>query len=261
MQISQIYQELITSYKNSQKRVFDSEFFFFRIYRPLSFPITAVFIRLGITANIVTTIGAVALIASMVLLASGALIEGALLYLAAYILDFVDGNIARYTRKPSYFGIMIDGLVDTLTFLLFLALAFGNAYHGSPLGSISTELFLGFACSFGFLFRAYYQIRSSFVLTKNIGSPNVSIPKKSQETTVLVSGLTLNKPNAFLRRGKWFYFALISSMPLSLVLAVWTQTVTIYLAVCFCLFVVATILEVIYGLFRIYNADKRSGLN
>lgn len=261
MQIYEIYQELVTSYKHSQKRIFDSDFFFFRIYRPLSFPITAVFIRLGITANAVTAIGAVALIASMGLLASGALIEGALLYLLAYILDFVDGNIARYTKKPSYFGIMIDGLVDALTFLLFLALAFGNANYGFPLVGISTELFLGFACSFGFLFRAYYQIRSAFVLAKNIGTSSISISQNSQEATVGVSGLTLNKPHSFLRCGKWFYFALISSMPLSLVLAVLTQTVTIYLVGCFLLFVVATILEVIYGLFRIYTADKRSGLN
>ena len=58
------------------------------------------------------------------------------------LVDFMDGNIAALHGPSNAFRQMIDGLVDSLTFLLFIALMFGKHRSGNPMFGASVELFL-----------------------------------------------------------------------------------------------------------------------
>lgn len=87
--------------------------------RPLSFYLTPFFVNRGIGANTVTGIGLVVLIVALtaVLAApveSGLLIVGAVLVNVWYLLDFVDGNVARYTDSDSTFGAFFDWYVGII---------------------------------------------------------------------------------------------------------------------------------------------------
>ncbi|MFC5299817.1 CDP-alcohol phosphatidyltransferase family protein [Azospira restricta] len=250
-----IFREIKRGYYGSRKNVFDAEHYFFRWYRPVSFYPTAVLIKHGVSANAVTGFGAICLLVAFAMLATGQLMLGALLYLFAYLIDFMDGNIARYAGHPTFFGKMIDGLVDSLTFLLFMALALGNARYGNPVFGASVELFLGVATAFGFLFRAYFYVRLTFILSQvpqgNVGSEGEA---SAGQGGVGSPAVTAARP-LFLRYGKKFYFGLISGMPVLLVLAVLLRAVSVYLAVYFALFVLATLFEVVYGLVRVRRKD------
>lgn len=249
--VAEIYRELRANYAGSQKQQFDAEHYFFRFYRPLSFPLTAILIRLGASANAVTAVGCILLLLAAVLLATGQLLSGALLYLLAYVLDFVDGNIARYTGKPSLFGKMIDGLVDSATFLLFIALAMGNVAQGLQLFSPGTELLLGLMTAFGFLFRAYFHIRVAFVLA---GAP---APGQTNEGQSPAQTAPEAAPHpGVLQLGKKIHFGVISGMPVLLLAAVLSKLASLYLVLYFTVFVVLTAFEVSYWLMRIHARDR-----
>lgn len=251
-----IYREIESGYYGSKKNAFDAEHYFFRWYRPVSFFPSAVLIRYGVSANAVTGFGALCLLAAFFFLATGRLLPGALMYLFAYLVDFMDGNIARYTGHPTHFGKMIDGLVDSLTFLLFIALAFGNIGSGNPMFGASVELFLGVTTAFGFLFRSYFYIRLAFVFAKDIGKPLSDGEKVATSRGEIIPGILAGsaKPS-LVRYGKTAYFGMISGMPIFLVLAVLFNVISIYLAVYFMLFVFATLLEVVFGLVRVRRKD------
>ncbi len=244
--VSEIHLALKSGYRGSEKSTFDNENYFFRWYRPVSFLPTAILLRLGVSANTVTAWGAACLLGAFTLLAGGELLAGALLYLLAYLLDFIDGNIARYVGKPTYFGKMIDGLVDSLTFLLFIALAIGNASAGQCLLTPATELFLGVAAGFVFLLRAYFYLRITFILA-SAQTPNAQSADSGAFARQGRSGI--------LQKGKKIYFGIISGMPVLLLIAVLLNAVTIYLVGYFLLFSLATLFEVVYGLRRVWFAD------
>ena len=239
----EVHRELVNAYYGSRKNEFDAEHYFFRWYRPLSFFPSALLIRMGASANAVTGFGAVCLLTAFALLAAGQLLAGALLYLFAYVVDFMDGNIARYAARPTAFGKMIDGLVDSLTFLLFVALGYGNVVAAQNLLAPAAEITLGVVAGFVFLLRSYFYLRVSLVLAP---------PKPPGPATVPPS-----KPqrSRLLQFGKRTYFGIISGMPVLLVLAAALNAVTIYLVVYFLLFSFATLFEVVYGLRRVWLSD------
>lgn len=243
---SVIYSELKAGYYGSKKSVFDAEHFFFRWYRPLSFFPSAVLIKYGVSANVVTAFGALCLLVAFANLALGQLLFGSLLYLFAYVVDFMDGNIARYAGRPTFFGKMIDGSVDSLTFLLFIALGLGNAAAGQSLLTPATELLLGVATGFAFLLRAYFYLRISFILAP-AQTPNARSDDSGAFTRQGRSGV--------LQKGKKIYFGIISGMPVLLLMAVLLNAVSIYLVGYFLLFSLATLFEVAYGLRRVWLAD------
>lgn len=179
-------------------------------------------------------------------LALGQLLVGSLLYLFAYVVDFMDGNIARYAGRPTFFGKMIDGLVDSLTFLLFVALGFGNGAAGQSLLNPPIEIVLGVATGFAFLLRAYFYLRLSFVL---VPTQNAIAQTTSNDT------LISRNRSGILQIGKKIYFGVISGMPVFLLLAVLLDAVSIYLAGYFLLFSLATLFEIAYGLRRVWLTD------
>ena len=92
MTLSQIYAKLLESYQASKKRGLDGEFILYRLYRPLSFPLSAILIKLGCSANQVTIQSLTALLIAAGLFLTGDplyMVFGALSYALAFILDYL----------------------------------------------------------------------------------------------------------------------------------------------------------------------------
>lgn len=121
--------ELRSDYRQHQKFEQDkNELMGFHIVRPLSFYPTAVSMNIGLTANQTTWISLVVLLVGCCLLAVGnylTALTGAALLNIWLVLDFVDGNIARYEKACSRYGEFIDALGAFMTHLSFFAAGVG----------------------------------------------------------------------------------------------------------------------------------------
>lgn len=106
----------------------EGDFLFFLIYRQLSFYVTPVFLRLGVSPTIATLFGGVLAVAMATVAWRGgetAYLGVAALGLCVHLMDGVDGNIARTTGRSSSLGASLDCLVDrTYHCLLFLSMGF-----------------------------------------------------------------------------------------------------------------------------------------
>ena len=96
------------------------------INRPLSQAVSAQLLRLRWVrpghATILTALAALAMLACLLVFPSPAgLAAGAVLFQLASVIDGVDGEIARATRRSSKVGASLDSLVDAFTNCAFLA--------------------------------------------------------------------------------------------------------------------------------------------
>lgn len=135
--------DLRSNYRQHQKSEQDkNELMGFYVLRPLSFYPTAFFMNIGLTANQTTWISLVVLLAGCLFLAAGsyiAAITGAALLNVWLILDFVDGNIARYEKTSSLYGEFIDALGAFLAHLSLFAAGVGFYVSQSSLVLSSLE--------------------------------------------------------------------------------------------------------------------------
>jgi len=103
----------------------------FPLVRFLSEPVTRLLVKTPISANQVTGLSLVVGIAAAWYLRAGdhrSLVIGALLFVACYILDNCDGEIARLKNQCSTFGMHFDTAVDWIVHsLFFAALGIGHA--------------------------------------------------------------------------------------------------------------------------------------
>jgi hypothetical protein len=97
--------------------------------RPLSRLLTPTVLRLGLTPNQVTLASVVVGLGAAALFAVGrpaALVAGAVLLQLSLVLDCVDGDVARYTRRFSPLGAWLDASTDRLKeFACYAGLAWG----------------------------------------------------------------------------------------------------------------------------------------
>lgn len=105
--------------EEKRRNDFQSHLWAHLVVRPLSFYITPFFLNRGISANAVTGLGLVVLLAGLAAIVSavwmpGLLIMGAVLINVWYFFDFVDGNIARFTETSSPFGAFCDWYVGLI---------------------------------------------------------------------------------------------------------------------------------------------------
>lgn len=112
----------------------DDGFYSTFVVRKLSKPLTALALRLGMSPNSITLISfAVGLLAagSFALGDRWALVVGAILLQLSLIIDCVDGEVARATRKFSALGAWLDASTDRVKeYLAYAGLAAGAALHG-----------------------------------------------------------------------------------------------------------------------------------
>lgn len=123
------FKEILASYTKKKR---NRSSIWARVFsRPLSFPITWVFINLGLTANTVSIFSMLeALVACGFIMAGGIYTYiGVVLFVFWHVLDCVDGNIARVKKTSSYAGAFLDAASGYIA-PAFVFLAVGTAaYH------------------------------------------------------------------------------------------------------------------------------------
>lgn len=134
------------------------------VARPLSFPLTYVCANLGMSANFVSILSGIVSLAGCILLAlpyMWSVITGIILINLWIVLDCVDGNVARVTKKFSRMGEFFDATYGYII-CAFDFLAIGVAAYNSPsvlFGEHSVLIVIigALACSFNILPRLVYQ--------------------------------------------------------------------------------------------------------
>lgn len=89
------------------------------VLRPLSFPVTWIFMRLGFSANQVSYLAALVSVLAAIFMGIGKkslVLTGALLFNFFSLLDCVDGNIARVQKQESPYGGFMDALGGYVAF-------------------------------------------------------------------------------------------------------------------------------------------------
>jgi hypothetical protein len=127
--------DLRLDYRSGSKAEEDrNEIWTYYAVRPLSFFVAAWFVRAGITANQVTWLSMVVLVAGCALLGFGshaAAVLGAGLINVWLLLDCADGNIARYHKTFSTYGAFLDSIGGYAAYALVF-LAAGVALSNRP---------------------------------------------------------------------------------------------------------------------------------
>jgi phosphatidylglycerophosphate synthase len=184
--VYKIYKKIVSQYNKSEKKKQDSQYVLFLIYRHLAFPIAALFIYIGISANITTLIGGSLMLISGVLFYNSdsfPMYLGVLFYWIAWILDFTDGVIARYNKTPNYFGKIIDGFVDYLSIFIFIPIAIGNSNSEAVLFLGVNDLFYALVAVMSCHVSHYYSMRVNYFILemqKNGNSSNeIPVTKRS----------------------------------------------------------------------------------
>lgn len=90
-----------------------------RFYRIFSIYITKIFLTLKIRPNIVSVLGFLIGIMGGYLYLNSYFLKGSILFLISLILDFVDGEIARYYKLSSNFGAWLDTINAHLLYPYF----------------------------------------------------------------------------------------------------------------------------------------------
>ncbi len=112
---------------------------FFSVFflRKFSKPLTWLSVKLGITPNQITLISFAIGLYSAYLFSKGdfwSIFLAAFLLQVSIIVDCVDGELARYTRKFSDLGAWLDAVTDRVKeYLVFFGLAYGAARNGRDL--------------------------------------------------------------------------------------------------------------------------------
>jgi phosphatidylglycerophosphate synthase len=233
------YRDLLRSYYGQGKERKEMPFLLYRyLYRPLSFPVSAVAIRVGVTADAMTAMNLLVLIAALVALSWGsasALLLGAWLYLGYFILDFADGNVARYHGTSSFFGKLIDGMVDSVSFLIFAAVGWGSARADGAWFGAQTEVLLGVATTIAALLRQNYQWRV------------VALKAEVRLSEVAGREAAASPP---MRRVVWLFNNAACSAPLLLLGAAYLEAVSLFLLVFFVLYGIGGSCEILLGVIK-----------
>ncbi|MFM8205763.1 MAG: CDP-alcohol phosphatidyltransferase family protein, partial [Actinomycetales bacterium] len=112
-------------------------FFSVFVLRKFSKILTWVAVRVGATPNQVTTLSFLIGLYSAYSFSRGEFLHtllGAILLQVSIIVDCVDGELARYTRKFSKLGAWLDAVTDRVKeYLVYLGLAYGAAKSGDNL--------------------------------------------------------------------------------------------------------------------------------
>jgi hypothetical protein len=112
----------------------DDGFYSTFVVRKASKPLTRVALRLGMSPNLITLLSfaiGIAAAASFAMGQTWALVLGAVLLQLSLIVDCVDGEVARATRRFTALGAWLDASTDRVKeFLAYAGLAYGAARFG-----------------------------------------------------------------------------------------------------------------------------------
>ena len=102
----------------------DRERFRAIVLRYLETPCARVLQSLGLSPNFVSVLGFSVTVAAAAFVGSGFLLAGGVVFLAAGVMDLMDGALARLTDRVTDFGALLDSVLDRLgEAALFLGMA------------------------------------------------------------------------------------------------------------------------------------------
>lgn len=113
--------------------------------------------RAGLTPNMVTTIGVLLSVAVALVIASGNLILGGVLFLVASGFDMLDGAVARAAGSVTKFGGFLDSTLDRYSETIVL---FGVLYYVMQTPNATVGALLVFAATTGSLLISYARARA-----------------------------------------------------------------------------------------------------
>tara|TARA_B100001996_G_scaffold382920_1_gene376321 strand:+ start:14842 stop:15576 length:735 start_codon:yes stop_codon:yes gene_type:complete len=172
----QIYKNFYLSKKTFAKLDFKRFAFHNIVLRYISFYFTPFFISFN--PNQISYIRLFVAFLSLIILSYGYYFQGVLLFFISYIIDCIDGNIARIKNQASYYGKYFDGFgdsaVEIITPIALLFYFFDNFIYGNKIIIIlSTLTVISSSLSYLIIDKTYNYIRWVFVETKKkVKSPN-----------------------------------------------------------------------------------------
>jgi CDP-diacylglycerol--glycerol-3-phosphate 3-phosphatidyltransferase len=177
----------------------------------LTDPIVRVLARLGVTPNMVTAAGVLGNVAAAFLAARGEFLPAGIVVLAASSLDFIDGALARATKRTTDFGSVFDATMDRVS---EAAVLFGVLYYFSDRGGRTEEL-LAFAAVVGSILVSYLRARAQIIgLDIREG-----LFTRSERVIVLGVGLMINQVTPML----WILASLAGVTAIQRLVLVWVK--------------------------------------
>lgn len=179
----------ITALKKTITEKYPENIWTGKVIRPLSCYPTWIFLKLGITANQTTLINLFIGLSGCALLGLGTYgttVLGAILLNVNYLLDRVDGNIARATGTSTKLGEMLDGFSDSFLDMV-IPISIGIGLYLYPQFGIRGDIYLllGFVFACSRLLRSRYAAHTSTI----IGGRAIEVVKG--RSLILKGGLVL----------------------------------------------------------------------
>jgi len=148
-------------------------------------PILPALSKTGVTPDILTWLGLLINIFAGTVIATGRLLTGGILVLAAGLFDILDGALARYTQKTTTFGSLLDSTFDRIS---EAAVLFGILFFSVSNGN-DLETFLTFGVMIGSFLISYVRARS-----EGLGIDcRVGLFTRTERVIILALGLLLNR--------------------------------------------------------------------
>ena len=179
MKISIILNDILIQYKSSKKFDEEKRLFCFKLYRPISFYLSAILIFFKIKPNKITFVNFVFMITSFIFFLKGAMFLGAFFLLMTFILDLSDGNMARYYNTNNSFGKLADGLVDSLIFITFFSYSVSLVINDRFIINEKITLIIGAVTSLSMLFKTSFDLRCNWVLLRDEKRNEIKNVKKN----------------------------------------------------------------------------------
>lgn len=149
-------------------------------------PLGKFFLHIGMTPNMMTTLGMFGNFLGAYFLSQGRLILGGWVVLIMTPIDALDGTMARLRGDPSDFGAFVDSVSDRYAELAIMGgLMYFYATQGNALGST-----LAFAAAFGSVLVSYVRARAEGLGYK----AKVGLLTRMERYLVLAPLLVFNKP-------------------------------------------------------------------
>jgi CDP-diacylglycerol--glycerol-3-phosphate 3-phosphatidyltransferase len=155
--------------------------------RAIARRVASIFVKTGITPNMLTIFGFVLNAIVAYLIATNHLVAGGLMMLFAGLFDMLDGALAKITNKVSQFGAFLDSVVDRYSeaVILFGLLLY---YYNQPNNAGLTQIILTYAILVGSMMISYNRARAGALDIAN----EVGIMARPERIVLLAIGLVFS---------------------------------------------------------------------
>jgi CDP-diacylglycerol--glycerol-3-phosphate 3-phosphatidyltransferase len=149
-------------------------------------PVVRILSKSGITPNALTFINLALNIVAAYVIATGHFLLGGVLVLVAGLFDLLDGALARFTKKTTKFGAILDSVADRISEAAILC---GILIWYIPQEDTSLEIVLIFVVLIGSFLVSYIRARA-----EGLGwQCQVGLFTRAERVIVLAIGLLVNQ--------------------------------------------------------------------